>query len=350
MTAKEFEELALNGHNYPTWAMDIKISLASRGIARAIQPPETPLPDGAMLLTEQQNYAALFIIRHHIHPDLKSEYLQEESPSTLFLALKTRYEQQKAVVLPEALHDWTHLRLQDFKSIGEYNHVVHKICSKLRFCEKEPTEGEKIEKTLSTMLPSDRILQQQYPARNYTVYSELIHMLLQAEKHDELLAKNGSQRPVGAQPLPEVHLNVANRQKFNGTPRGKQSNFKHKRKRNGNRRSRYPGKGKGTSKLRFDKSKLCNKCGCSMHSTEKCTMPKHLVMLYQQSQGRKAPQGKRFEANFNLHLDSAKGAGGSHDVPPGPSNAVIPYLPEATAEMENTLIEYTANNVFGDFD
>ena len=44
MTAKEFEELALNGHNYPTWAMDIKISLASRGIARTIQPPEAPLP------------------------------------------------------------------------------------------------------------------------------------------------------------------------------------------------------------------------------------------------------------------------------------------------------------------
>ena len=164
------------------------------------------------------------------------------------MALKTRYEQQKAVVLPEALHDWTHLCLQDFKSIGEYNHAVHKICSKLRFCEKEPTEGEKIEKTLSTMLPSDRILQQQYYARNYTVYSELIHMLLQAEKHDELLAKNGFQRPVGAQPLPEVHLNVANRQKFNGTFRGKHSNFEHKRKHNGNRRSRYPGKGNGTSK------------------------------------------------------------------------------------------------------
>ncbi|SPT17382.1 unnamed protein product [Triticum aestivum] len=196
MTAKEFEELALNGHNYPTRAMDIKISLASRGIARAIQPPETPLPAGAAPLTEQQNYAALFIIRHHIHPNFKSEYLQEESPSTLFLALKTRYEQQKAVVLPKALHDWTHLRLQDFKSIGEYNHAVHKIRSKLHFREKEPTE-EKIEKTLSKMLPSDRILQQQYRDRNYTVYSELIHMLLQAEKHDELLAKNGSQRLVG---------------------------------------------------------------------------------------------------------------------------------------------------------
>jgi len=139
MAAKEFEELALNGHNYPTWAMDIKISLASRGLVRAIQDPETALPEGATPLNEQQKYAALFIIRHHIHPDLKAEYLQEESPSTLFLSLKTRYEQQKAVVLPEALHDWTHLRLQDFKSIGEYNHEVHKICSKLCFCEKEPS-------------------------------------------------------------------------------------------------------------------------------------------------------------------------------------------------------------------
>ena len=79
-------------------------------------------------------------------------------------------------------------------------------------------------------------------------------------------------------------------------------------------------------------------------------MPKHLVMLYQQSQGRKAPQGKRFEANFNLHPDSAKGAGGSHDVPPGRSNAMIPLPPEDPADTENMLLEYTSNDVFGDFD
>lgn len=42
------------------------------------------------------------------------------------------------------------------------------------------------------MLPSERLLQQQYIARNYQVYSDLIHVLLQAEKHDELLVKNGS--------------------------------------------------------------------------------------------------------------------------------------------------------------
>src|SRR4051812_12546312 len=208
MAAKEFEELALNGHNYPTWAMDIKISLASRGLVRAIQDPETALPEGATPLNEQQKYAALFIIRHHIHPDLKAEYLQEESPSTLFPALKTRYEQQKAVVLLEALHDWTHHRLQDFKSIGEYNHAVHKIYSKLYYCVKEPTTVEKIDKTLSTILP--------LYTRNYTVYSKHIHMLLRAKKHDELLAKIGSQRLVGALPLLEVHLTVVDRQKFNG--------------------------------------------------------------------------------------------------------------------------------------
>ena len=94
--------------------------------------------------------------------------------------------------MPDAFHDWTHLRLQDFKSVGEYNREVHKTSSKLHFCGKEPTDAEKIEKTLSTMLPSDRILQQQYRARDYQVYSDLIHILLQAEKHDELLAKNGS--------------------------------------------------------------------------------------------------------------------------------------------------------------
>ena len=82
--AREFDALALNGHNYPIWAMDIKIVLASRGLVRAIQTPENPPPAGVTPLTDEQKYAALYIIRHHIHPDLKSEYLEEQSPSTIF--------------------------------------------------------------------------------------------------------------------------------------------------------------------------------------------------------------------------------------------------------------------------
>jgi hypothetical protein len=353
MTVKEFEELALDGNNYPTWAMDVKISLSSRGIAAALIPPEEPLPQGVAQLTEPQKYGALYIIRNHIHPDLKSEYLMEESPSNMWQALKTRYEQQRAVILPEASHEWTQLRLQDFKSVGAYNHEVHKICSKLRFCEKEPSEEEKIEKTLSTMLPADRILQQQYRARNYQVYSELIHVLLQAEKHDELLLKNSHQRPVGAAPLPEVHANFQKNNKFNGSFKGRKKNFKgnYNRNRNNKNKPHNSDKGKGIAKNKFDKTNLCQKCGCYKHVTKKCRTPKHLVNLYLQSMGRNRPaQGARYEAHFNLQPENNMEVGCSRDVQRAPSNTEELHVPRDSMDKENMMIEYASNDVFGDFD
>jgi hypothetical protein len=36
---REFEELTLDGYNYPTWAMDVKISLTFRRMYKAIVPP-----------------------------------------------------------------------------------------------------------------------------------------------------------------------------------------------------------------------------------------------------------------------------------------------------------------------
>jgi hypothetical protein len=71
------------------------------------------------------------------------------------------------VILIEANHDWVHLRLQDYKFIGDYNHVDHKICAKLWFYEKEHSDEGKIEKTLSTMLSLGMVLKHQYHARNY---------------------------------------------------------------------------------------------------------------------------------------------------------------------------------------
>jgi hypothetical protein len=37
--AHEFEELALDKHNYPTWVLDVKIRLAFCGILPALSPP-----------------------------------------------------------------------------------------------------------------------------------------------------------------------------------------------------------------------------------------------------------------------------------------------------------------------
>jgi hypothetical protein len=92
------------------------------------------------------------------------------------------------------------------KYIEDYNHAIHKDYTKLWFCEKEPSEEDKFEKTLQTMLPSDRVLQHQYRVRNYQ-YVVLIRDLQQAGKHDELNIKNHHQHRVGPTTLPEIHHN-----------------------------------------------------------------------------------------------------------------------------------------------
>ena len=83
----------------------------------------------------------------------------EEDPRALWVSLKDRYDHQKAIMLPEAKREWSLIRLMDFKSVGEYNSVVHKICSKLRFCDEPVSDADLIEKTLSTFLPANRLLQ-----------------------------------------------------------------------------------------------------------------------------------------------------------------------------------------------
>ena len=190
-----------------------------------------------------------------------------KNPRELWDSLKERYEQQKKLIWPEANHEWNHLRLQDFKSVADYNHAVHKICSKLKFCEKEPTDADKIEKTFSTMLPSDRVLQQQYRAKSFEVYSKLIHTLSQAEKHDELLMKNHHKRLVGSAPLPEVH-NVqekAKNKKFNGpAPKNTSGQRKH------NIKQRPTSHKWKRDNARSKKDNKCHRCGDFSHFAKDC--------------------------------------------------------------------------------
>jgi hypothetical protein len=95
----------LDGHNYPTWDMDVKISLAFRRMYEAIlSPKERIIP-----LLDPFKYNALYIIRNHLHVDLKSEFVMDEESNVLWATLQTHYEQQKAVILSEADHDWTML-------------------------------------------------------------------------------------------------------------------------------------------------------------------------------------------------------------------------------------------------
>jgi len=131
--------------------------------------------------------------------------------------------------------------------------------------------------------------------------------------------------------------------KFDCGFKGKPSNFNGKRKRNRNRKPENSDRGEGTAKPKFDKTKLCDKCGCYTHPIDKCKAPKHLAILYQQSHGRIAPQGKRFEGNFNLHPNDTNGACCSRDVPTGPCNTITLHLSEDPTGTENMMVEYASN-------
>ena len=54
------------------------------------------------------------------------------------------------------------------------------------FVGKQPIDAEKIEKTLSTMLPSERILTLSYHKKNFKDYALLIQTLRQTEKNHEM--------------------------------------------------------------------------------------------------------------------------------------------------------------------
>ena len=88
MANKEFEVLTLDGHDFPTWATDIKVSLSKCELYQCLSVFEK----STQAMTEKNKYEA-YIIRNHIHPDLKFEYMMEENPRELWKNLKQRYKQ-----------------------------------------------------------------------------------------------------------------------------------------------------------------------------------------------------------------------------------------------------------------
>jgi hypothetical protein len=78
------------------------------------------------------------------------------------------------VLLPKSRYEWIHLRLQDFKSVGEYNFATFHITSELKLCGEKIIDEDMLEKIFSTFHASNLLLQQQYRERGFKKYSELI--------------------------------------------------------------------------------------------------------------------------------------------------------------------------------
>jgi hypothetical protein len=110
---REFEVLAVDGSNYLTWATDVEIKLDGMSLDHTIVQPEA----GKDERTKPDKARALHFLRHHLHPDLKSEYMTERDLLVQWQTLKDRFSQQLTIALPRAQRAWITLRFQDYKSV-----------------------------------------------------------------------------------------------------------------------------------------------------------------------------------------------------------------------------------------
>ncbi|XP_059639469.1 uncharacterized protein LOC132281818 [Cornus florida] len=154
----------------------------------------------------QDKANAMIFLRRHISEELKTEYLTEKDPLCLWNNLKERYDHQKTVIFLKARVDWLQLRLQNFKTVAEYNYALFKINSALKLCGNTVTDELLLEKTFTTFHSSNVPLQQQYRERRFKKYSELISCLLVAEQNNELLLRNHQSRPIRSTPISETYV------------------------------------------------------------------------------------------------------------------------------------------------
>nr|XP_028962223.1 uncharacterized protein LOC114826298 [Malus domestica] len=137
-----YAALDITGNNYLTWVLDTKIHLETGNLGDTIREESSS--------SSQERAKAMIFIRRHLNEALKSEYLTVEDSLTLWNALRIRYNHQTMVIFPRAHYKWTHLRIQDFKSVAEYNYALFRITSQLKLCGDTITEENLLEKTFST--------------------------------------------------------------------------------------------------------------------------------------------------------------------------------------------------------
>ncbi|KAL0003014.1 hypothetical protein SO802_016795 [Lithocarpus litseifolius] len=240
LTKLEFVAFEISGKNYLSWTLDAEIHLEAKNHRDTIK-----VGNQASL---QDRAKSMIFIHHHLHEELKSEYLTVKDPLVFWNDLKERYENQKSVILPKAPYNWLNLRLQDFKSA-----II--------------------------------------------------------EQNIELLLKNHQSRLTGSTPFTEANGTSFDKHRGNyvrGRGRGRNNQYREDRTHNSSKRNSTPyhqknqnGKGLQNKPSKSHEIK-CYRCGMEGHWSRISRTPKHLVDLYQASIKEK---GKGIETNFVDHND-----------------------------------------------
>ncbi|XP_070004083.1 uncharacterized protein [Nicotiana sylvestris] len=143
---RKFVALEISVKNYMTWVLDAEIHLDAMGLGDAIKDKDKA--------STQDCAKALIFLCHHLDEGLKIEYLTVKDPFVLWNGLKERYDNLK-------------------------------ITSKLKLCGDNISDYDMLEKMFTTFHASNIVLQQQYREKGFTKYSQLISLLLVAERNNE---------------------------------------------------------------------------------------------------------------------------------------------------------------------
>lgn len=151
LTKLEFVALDISGKNYLSWILDVEIHLDAMNFENTIKRGNQE--------SQQDRAKAMFCFRYHLYEELKTKYLTVKNPPTLWNYLNGRDEHQKTVILSKACYDWMHLRLQDFKSVSEYNSTLNQLTIKI-MRKKKIIKDDMLEKAYTTFLASNVLLQE----------------------------------------------------------------------------------------------------------------------------------------------------------------------------------------------
>ena len=140
------------------------------------------------------------ILQRHMETTLQIQFMHIRDPVVLCAELNARFKDQEMLYLPQARADWANFCVMDFSKILAYDEELHRIVSNLRVCGEPVSNGEMIEKTLSTVPPARISLAQNIRHMKIKKYSKLIQQLMLAKTQHQTMMRDSELRP-----LREIH-------------------------------------------------------------------------------------------------------------------------------------------------
>ncbi|XP_020410763.1 uncharacterized protein LOC109946667 [Prunus persica] len=188
--------------------------------------------------------------------------------------LKERYDHQRMVILPKARHDWMHLRLQDFKSVADYNYAIFRISSKLQLCEENITDANLLEKTFTTFRASN-VNHQSRPTGSAPLHE--VNAALAPSHEAYATSSHGDRRRGRGRGRGTCNGQDQNSNSHRLGPRNTKASHNHQK---WNKQDKANGSQPLANRVIEE---ACHRCGTNGHWARVCITSKYLVDLYQAS-------------------------------------------------------------------